>query len=80
MSAQWPDVLLGPDGWRVTFEAGFSSGSLPPALYQAMLMLVAHWFENREAVLASTEFRAESVVVPYGYADLVAPFKRGRVL
>lgn len=79
VSAQWPDVLLGPDGWRVSFKAGYSSSALPPALTQAMFMLIAHWFENREAVLASSEFRAESVVVPHGYTELVAPFKRGRV-
>jgi len=77
---QWPDVVLGPDGWRLRFTVGYSPESVPPALYQAMLMLIAHWFENREAVLASSEFRAESVIVPHGYADLVAPFKRARVL
>ncbi|MFO7634744.1 MAG: head-tail connector protein [Caldilinea sp.] len=76
----WPEVVLGPEGWTVTFGVGFSTATLPPALYQAMLMLVAHWFENREAAVAGSEFRAEAVVVPLGYRELVAPFLRGRVL
>lgn len=50
-SAAWPL------GWRagsvvITFTAGFAS---PPAqLVQAVLMLTAHWFANREAVITGT--------------------------
>ena len=36
----------------VTFDAGYGSqaGSAPKPLHQAILMLVAHWFQNRETV------------------------------
>lgn len=42
----------------------------PPALKQAVLLLVAHFFEHKEAV-SETQLR----VTPLGVARLVAPYK-----
>ena len=42
-----------PDGEEVivSFVAGYASGACPPALKQAVLMLTAHFYSNREAVI-----------------------------
>lgn len=34
----------------ITYEAGYTEGDEPQALIQAMLLLVGHWYANREAV------------------------------
>ncbi len=48
------------DGWPaiqsnssivVTYTAGYAAGSEPKALLQAMLLLIGHWFANRESVV-----------------------------
>lgn len=43
---------------------------LPPALKQAVLMLVSHFFENKEAV-AEAQVRA----IPFGVDRLIAPYR-----
>jgi uncharacterized phage protein (predicted DNA packaging) len=46
----------------------------PAPLRQAMLMLIGHWFNAREAA-AEERFEA----VPHGVAALIAPYRRLRV-
>ncbi len=47
----WPSHRAGGDPITVTFTAGYGGPSDVPATFQtAILMLVAHWFENRESV------------------------------
>jgi len=48
IGAVWPVTQTRPDAITITFTAGY--GTLPAPLRIAILMLVAHWFENREAV------------------------------
>jgi uncharacterized phage protein (predicted DNA packaging) len=50
----------------------FTSGSpaalnVPPALDQAVLMLVGHWYANREATLVGVS----AAPLPFGLADIV---------
>lgn len=47
-----------------------ASDPLPPALKQATLMLVAHFFENKEAVS-----EASMQVMPLGVDRLIAPYR-----
>jgi len=75
----WPIVALGFAGVSVTFSAGYAPAAVPPDLKEAMLSMVAHWFENREAVVAGTEYRAEAALVPKRYDDLVAPYRVRRL-
>lgn len=52
----WPTVTLAAlNGVVVRFVAGFgSSGSnVDQSLRQAMLLLIGHWYENREAIVSS---------------------------
>jgi len=50
----WPSDDLYPAGAvRVRYVAGWSSaGDVPRPIRQAILMLVGHWYENREATVA----------------------------
>lgn len=63
-----------PAGWRagsvvITFTAGFESP--PTQLVQAALMLAAHWFANREAVVTGTI----ATELPLGVAMLCDQFR-----
>lgn len=50
--ASWPVVQDGVNSVRVTYVTGYST--VPAAIKQAILMLVASWFRNREALLTGT--------------------------
>ena len=78
-SEAWPDVSLGYVGVNVMFTAGFAPAAVYPDLKEAMFTLIAHWFENREAVVAGTEYRAEAAIVPKRYDDLMQPYRVRRL-
>jgi uncharacterized phiE125 gp8 family phage protein len=54
---QWPDTQDVANAVVITYTSGYSTGSdavtsaaaVPKSLKQAILLLVAHWYENREA-------------------------------
>lgn len=51
-SASWPgNELIVANGVRVRFVAGFGAGAsnVPRMIRQAMLLMIGHWYENREA-------------------------------
>lgn len=39
---------------RVRYRAGYEGGQIPHAARQAILLLVGHWYEHREAVVVGT--------------------------
>lgn len=48
--AQWPVVMFVPNAVQIHFTAGYGSAAdVPSALKVAIKMLVANWYENREA-------------------------------
>lgn len=56
----WPTETLRPkNGVVIQFTAGYgdTADAVPQTVKQAMLLLIAHWYENREATLASTVSR-----------------------
>jgi uncharacterized phiE125 gp8 family phage protein len=55
----------------VTAGYGVSSVDVPSPIRQAIMMLVAHWFEYRSAV--SQDLALASV--PFGVEALIAPFR-----
>lgn len=69
-AASWPSVTLYESGAiTVTYVAGYAlTASIPQRYKQAILMLVGHWYENREAVQTtgavpkSMPFAWESIV------------------
>lgn len=67
--AAWPgDELRVTNGIAVRFVAGWASAAaVPRSVKQAMLLLIGHWFENREA----TTFGAVSREVPFAVESLL---------
>jgi uncharacterized phiE125 gp8 family phage protein len=67
--AAWPSTLDTPDAVDIRFIAGFGAteASVPEEFKQAILLLVSHWFENREAVLTGSaskevEFAVSAII------------------
>jgi uncharacterized phiE125 gp8 family phage protein len=65
------------NGIEVAFTAGFGAtpGDVPATIRHALLLLVAHWYENREPVEIGQAVNA----VPSMVSDLLAPHRRRRL-
>ena len=63
----WPAIQYGS---RITVTATVGFSTVPPAAVAAMLLLVGHWFRNREASAAAL---AE---IPIGVNDLLINLRR----
>jgi len=61
----WPtDVLEQAATVKVNYVAGYGAATaVPQTIKQAMLMLIAHWFENREAAITGTIQTATEMAV-----------------
>jgi uncharacterized phiE125 gp8 family phage protein len=68
-----PAVALYDNGIEIDVTAGYGVTSLavPAPLRQAILMLVAHWYEHRGAV----GFDQAGDVAPLGFEALIAPYR-----
>jgi uncharacterized phiE125 gp8 family phage protein len=66
----WPSVRLQRAAITVRFVAGWSS-NFPDSLRQALLLLIGHWYENREHVVIG---QAPSEL-PMSIASLIAPYR-----
>lgn len=66
--ASWPgDTLREIGGIKITYLAGYATGNLLPKIYTAaMLLLIAHLYENREA---GAEIALEEI--PFGVNALL---------
>lgn len=64
----WPVVADGVNNVTIRFVAGYET--MPAALKQAILLLVAHWYRNREA--ASDKAMAE---MPHSVEALLVNFR-----
>lgn len=64
-------------GIEIDYIAGFGEHpeDVPADLIQALLTLVAYWYENRDAVLAV----GAAGVIPSGFDRLVANYRRVRI-
>lgn len=73
-SSGWPTDLRPINGAVIRFTAGYgaAAAAVPAPLKQAMLLLIAHWYENREQVITSG---AQALSVPFGYAELIANYR-----
>lgn len=75
----WPAVTLDPvAGIRIEFVSGYFDESaspagenVPDAIKQALLLLVAHWYENREPVIVGTI----SADLPLTVRALLGPYR-----
>lgn len=68
----WPSTYDRPDAVRVTFVAGYGTAAeVPAAIRQSALLLIAHWFENREATIV----RHAVIETPLAVDRLIAPYR-----
>lgn len=68
----WPTATLKPTNpIQITYVAGYgaTAASVPEYARQAILMLLAHWHENREGVLVGQGFTATPV--PFAIESLI---------
>ena len=78
-----PDHVAGmPDlrrrqGLEIDYVAGYGvdAAEVPADLRQALLTLVAYWFEHRDAVIVA----GSGAVVPSGFDRLLAPYRQVRL-
>lgn len=68
-AVEWPQVRCQRAAITVRFVAGWTV--FPDALRQAMLLLIGHWYENRETVVIG-QSPAE---LPMSVASLIAPYR-----
>ena len=55
--------------------AGYGAAStVPTSIKQAMLLLIGHWYENREAMVES-KFAASLTEAPYVVEALLSPHR-----
>ena len=76
LSRQWP--MHGPaQGIEITFQAGFgdAGADVPAPIRQALLMLIAHWYEQREPVA----FGTAATRIPDTVSELLAPYRGVRL-
>lgn len=70
---QWPTTIGRIDAVRIAYDCGWSAADdVPAPLRQAVAILAAHWYLNREAT--TTESMSD---VPFGVEALCAPFRVG---
>ncbi|WP_338722958.1 phage head-tail connector protein [Devosia sp. XK-2] len=64
-------------GLEIDYVAGYGTapGDVPADLRQALLGLVAHWYEHRDAVIVA----GSGAIVPPGFNRAVAGYKRVRL-
>lgn len=72
----WPSVYTREDAVRVTWVAGYgtTAADVPAPIKQAILLLVGHWYANREAVTVGAGITTAEL--PIAVKALVSPFSR----
>lgn len=76
-AASWPSgSLYASSPIRVRYVAGYGADgtAVPDEMRLAMLMLIASWYRNREAVLIGSTSLA-AVPMPMGVQDLIEPYR-----
>lgn len=67
--ATWPTVMATPNAVTIRLQAGYDT--LPRSLQQAVLLLVGHWYTNREAVVTGTI----ATEIPLGVGQLIHNYR-----
>jgi uncharacterized phiE125 gp8 family phage protein len=72
---QWPDFRT-YDGLSIRYVVGFGSltSDVPAEIRHAILMFVAHFYENREALIDPIAAQ-QQVTLPFGALSLLAPYR-----
>lgn len=70
--ASMPRTARRPDAVSVTYVAGAAVAEVPPEFKSAILLLVGHWYANREAVNVGNI----TTELPMAVNALLAPYRR----
>lgn len=67
---EWPATFDRDDAVEITFVAGYGNAdAVPETIRQAMLLMVGHWYENRELLvpgqLSPMPMAADALLQPY---------------
>lgn len=71
VGASWPGTRDEPDA--VQIQAVYGYALVPAPIRQAIVLIAAHWYVNREAVGDTVGEKAE---IPFGATQLLSPFIR----
>ena len=76
-NAGWPIPGKKLGGIEIDLTAGFgsTSASVPAPIRQALLLLVAHWYEHRDPV----EIGSQDLRVPGAVSELLIPYRVARL-
>lgn len=75
--AGWPKQGRAANGIEIDLTAGYGGEAkdVPEPIRQALLMLVAHWYEHRDPV----EIGSDAVAIPSGVSRLLKPYRMVRI-
>lgn len=73
----WPIVLYEPGAVKVEFTAGF--GDTPADLGWAMLLLISHFYEHREAVVGVLDRSITPTEFPFGVTAILDRYRVGMI-
>ena len=73
----WPQPGKAANGIEIDLTAGYgpAASDVPGPLRQALLLLVAHWYENREPIAVG----APETAVPRAVSELLEPYRVKRL-
>lgn len=74
----WPATQSAVNAVEIRFVAGYgaTAANVPAPIRHAVLLLVGHYYEHREQVIANSEAAASAIQLPLGVHDLVATYKQ----
>jgi len=67
--SNWPAAIEEPESVTITLEVGYPEGDEPADISTAVLLLVGHYYNHREAVVSGA-----AVDIPMGVGALLAPY------
>jgi uncharacterized phiE125 gp8 family phage protein len=73
----WPEPGRAAAGIEIAMTAGFGDGAadVPEPVRQALLLLVAHWYEHRDPI----EIGSPETAIPRAVSELLLPFRVPRL-
>lgn len=72
----WPIAWWRAGGVKIEFVAGYTA--VPADLKAAILLMIAHWYNAREAVVVN-DSRAVAIEVPFGVQSIIDRYRVGYV-
>ena len=76
-AAPWPRPGRAANGVEIAFTAGYGAlaSNVPAPIRQALLLLVAHWYEHRDPI----EVGSPAARIPSSVSDLLMPYRQVRL-